>query len=200
MRGTRWGSSSRVANDLLQGNLVIPAHPFDRIPEGRLRWFVLPVSGLGFLLLVVIVEMVHRAPGWIVFGELVLSFSSAGAAEALSGWSAEDRVHIAFINGLDYLFGPLYANLLALASVWAGRTGEGRRQMGSFFAWLSWVVLALDIPENVAYLNLVLGHVNQPWPLVSASCILARTLLVLAVLAFIARGVMKRRPLDPRSP
>ncbi len=31
---------------------MIPAHPFDRIPEGRLRWFVLPVSGLGFLLLV----------------------------------------------------------------------------------------------------------------------------------------------------
>ncbi len=176
---------------------MIPAHPFDRIPEGRLRWFVLPVSGLGFLLLVVIVEMVHRAPGWIVFGELVLSFSSAGAAEALSGWTAEDRVHIAFINGLDYLFGPVYSNLLALASVWAGRTGEGRRQMGSFFAWISWVVLALDIPENVAYLNLVLGHVEQPWPLASASCILARTLLVLAVLAFIARGVMERRPPAP---
>ncbi len=64
--------------------------------------------------------------------------------------------------------------------------------MGSFFAWLSWVVLLLDIPENVAYLNLVLGHVDQPWPLVSASCILVRTLLVLAVLAFIARGVMER--------
>ena len=160
-------------------------HPFSRIPEGKLRLFVVPIVGVCIFLLVVIFELVHRGPGWLSFADLVLSFTAGGATEALATWSVEDRVTIAFINGLDYLFGPLYANLLALGCIWAGRLGRGSTsRAGSTFAWLAWVVLLLDFPENVAYLNLVAGNTSQPWPLISGTCILVRTALVLALLVF----------------
>lgn len=168
-------------------------HPFERIPVGRLRRGVVPIAGVSAVLLVVIVEVVARGPGWLPFGELVLSFTSSRATGAVSTWSADDRVRIAFVNGLDYLFGPLYANLLALGCVWAGRTAPGARSAGSAFAWLAWVVLLLDLPENVAYLHLVLGDARQPWPLVSGTCVLLRTVLVMAALAFVARCLLQRR-------
>ena len=169
-------------------------HPFSRIPEGKLRLFVVPIAGVSLVLLVVMLELVQRGPGWLPFGELVLSFTSSRAAEALSTWSVEDRVRIAFINGLDYLFGPLYANLLAFGSIWAGRLRrDSTSRAGSSFAWLAWVVLLLDLPENVAYLNLVAGNANQPWPLISGTCVLLRTALVVTVLAFMSWSLVQRR-------
>ncbi len=169
-------------------------HPLSRIPEGKLRLFVVPIAGVSLALLVVIVALVQRGPGWLPFGELVLSFTSSRATQALSTWSIDDRVRIAFINGLDYLFGPLYANLLALGCIWAGRLrGESKSWAGSAFAWLAWVVLLLDLPENVAYLNLVGGNANQPWPLISGACVLLRTALVVVVLGFMSWCWMERR-------
>ena len=169
-------------------------HPFSRIPEGQLRLFVVPISGVSLVLLVVIVELVQRGPGWLPFGDLVLSFTTSRATEALSTWSVEDRVRIAFVNGLDYLFGPLYANLLALGCIWASRLRRGGTSWaGSAFAWLAWVVLLLDFPENVAYLNLVGGNSNQPWPLISGTCVLVRTALVVSLVVFIARCLMQRK-------
>jgi hypothetical protein len=169
-------------------------HPFSRIAEGKLRLFVVPIAGVSFVLLVVMLELVQRGPGWLPFGELVLSFTSSRAAEALSTWSVEDRVRIAFINGLDYLFGPLYANLLAFGSIWAGRLRRDSTSCaGSSFAWLAWVVLLLDLPENVAYLNLVSGNSSQPWPLISGTCVLVRTALVIASLLFMARCLLQRK-------
>ncbi len=163
-------------------------HPFSRIPEGQLRLFVVPIAGVSLVLFVVIVELVQRGPGWLPFGDPVLSFTTTRATEALSTWSVEDRVRIAFINGLDYLFGPLYANLLALGCIWAGRLRRGSMSWaGSAFAWLAWVVLLLDLPENVAYLNLVGGNSSQPWPLISGTCVLVRSALVIASLVFMAR-------------
>ncbi len=173
-------------------------HPFCRIPDGKLHLFVVPLGCLFLVLLVVIVEIVQRGPGWPRFSELVLAFSSGRAAEALATWTVEDRVRIAFVNGLDYLFGPVYANLLALGCVWAGRL-SGERRVGSFFAWAAWAVLLLDIPENVAYLNLIGGRVGQPWPFISGSCVLLRTALVLGALAFLARSVVRRRALPAAS-
>ena len=169
-------------------------HPFSRIPEGKLRLFVVPIAGVSLVLLVVMVELVQRGPGWLPFGDLVLSFTASRASEALATWSAEDRVRIAFINGLDYLFGPLYANLLALGCIWAGRLRRGGMSWaGSAFAWLAWVVLFLDLPENVAYLNLVGGNFSQPWPLISGTCVLVRTALVIALLVFMARCLMQQK-------
>lgn len=169
-------------------------HPFSRIPEGKLRLFVVPIAGVSLVLLVVMVELVQQGPGWLSFGDLVLSFTSSRATEALSTWTVEDRVRIAFINGLDYLFGPLYANLLALGCIWAGRLRrDGTSWAGSAFAWLAWVVLLLDLPENVAYLQLVIGNSSQPWPLISGACVLARTALVMASLLFLVRCFAQRK-------
>ncbi len=175
-------------------------HPFCRIPDGKLHLFVVPVGCLFLVLLVVIVEIVQLGPGWARFSELALAFSSGRATEALATWTVEDRVRIAFVNGLDYLFGPVYANLLALGCVWAGRSsGDRERRIGSFFAWVAWAVWLLDIPENVAYLNLVGGDVGQPWPFVFGSCVLLRTALVVGALAFLARSLVRRRALSDRS-
>ncbi len=169
-------------------------HPFSRIAEGKLRILVVPIAGVSLVLLVAIVEVVQRGPGWLPFGDLVLSFTSSRAIEALSTWTVEDRVRIAFVNGLDYLFGPLYANLLALGCIWAGRLRrDSTSRAGSAFAWVAWLVLLLDLPENVAYLNLVGGNCSQPWPLISGTCVLVRTALVIASLLFMARCLAQRK-------
>jgi hypothetical protein len=132
--------------------------------------------------------LVQRGPGWPAFTELVLSFTSQRADAALSSWTSEDRDRIAVVARIDLVFGLLYASLLALAAIWVARarpaSPSGR---GSDLAWLSSLIAVLDVPENVAYLSMVRGHVDQPWPAIAGACVVVRTALLLTVLTVVVR-------------
>jgi len=113
-------------------------------------------------------------------------------------------MHIAFANGLDYLWGFLYANSMALACVWAARLSEAHvwRTCALMLAWLSWVVAILDVPENIAYYQMVRGVNRSPYPELLASCVATRTGIFLLFLAFLNFAVLLRvtrsnKPLQP---
>jgi hypothetical protein len=177
-------------------NPLIPIeHPFFRIPHGKIRFFAVPISAVTLLLMFAMHGLVQRGPGWPAFVQLVLSPTSQHATSALSTWTPEDGDRIALVARIDLLFGLLYASLLALAVVCAARAipHSPYSRFASDVAWLSWLIVVLDVPENIAYLNMVRGHIHQPWPAISASCVIVRTVLLLAVLAFIARTLLAAR-------
>jgi hypothetical protein len=138
--------------------------------------------------------LVERGPGWPAFTGLVLSLTSQRTNVAVSSWTSEDRDRIALVARIDLVFGVLYASLLALAAVWAARVrpslSSGR---GSDLAWLCSLIAVLDVPENIAYLNMVRGHIGQPWPAIAGTCVAVRTALLLAVLAFVVRAPLAAR-------
>jgi hypothetical protein len=142
---------------------------------------------LGLVLLLVI----ERGPGFGSLAALVLSGTPEAAREVLSRWSPADRIYIAFVAGFDFLFGVVWTNTMALACVWASRQIASARltSLGGPLAWLLWVAMVLDAPENGAYFRMVLGSVAQPWPAIAALALYPRILIFVAGVLYIAMGL-----------
>lgn len=176
------------------------AHPFERIPAGRLReWFV-PVFALAALSGTGVFLGLHAGPGFPELARLSFAGNVERAEAVLAGWSASDRLHIAWVNGLDYLFGLASANVMALACVWAARVFRHRwlSPLGTALAWTSWGFGLLDLPENFAYWSMVRAPVVDPWPIVLKITVVARIVITAAVaeyavLAFLVRLVDRGR-------
>lgn len=170
------------------------AHPFERIPRGHLRRYAIPLLLLDVAVGVPLLANVEAGPGLLSLARLALSGSPAAAESVLATWSATDRIHIAFANGLDYSWGLLYANSMALACVWAGRLGASRSwtATASVLAWLSWAVGVLDVPENVSYYQMVRGVNRSPYPEMLASLVAIRTAIFMAFLVFVDVALFRR--------
>jgi hypothetical protein len=143
---------------------------------------------------------VEAGPGLRGLTALVLSGSPEAAARVLSTWTPMDRIHIAFANGLDYAWGFLYANSMALACVWAGRLSDARwwTTSASLLAWLSWLVAVLDVPENISYYQMVRGSNHSPYPELVVACVVIRTAIFVLVLAFVGLASVRRIALGLR--
>jgi hypothetical protein len=137
---------------------------------------------------------VQAGPGLGALTALALSGSPEAAAKVLATWTPADRIHIAFANGLDYSWGFLYANSMALACVWAGRLSDRRSWTASatLLAWLSWLVAVLDVPENISYYQMVRGLNRSPYPELLASCVAIRTAIFSVLVAFLGVAVFRR--------
>ena len=159
------------------------AHPYDRIPSGRLRRVFMPCIALtvavgGALLLL--------DPGGKGIVGLEVAGSVAAANEVIGSWDRRDVIHAAFGTGLDYLFILAYANSVALACIW-GRRVFGHRwliALGGLLAWAAWLGGLLDAVENVALLDMIRGPVSSPWPQVAAWCAYLKFVLVYAGVAY----------------
>ena len=83
-------------------------------------------------------------------------------------------------------------NTLALASIWASRLFRARpwATAGLSLAWLSWASVVLDIPENLAYLRMVFGTVDDPWPQVLKACAVFRTGVFVIGVAYVELAVV----------
>ncbi len=173
---------------------MIPPHPFEKIAAGRLRFYVAPIGALCVILFGVMDWLIDTGPTWRSFAEFTALGSPERSAAILEEWSVRDRTHVAFVSGLDFLFGPLYANLLALGSIWASRVFRrpAHVELGVAFAWIAWLVLLLDIPENLAYFNMASGLVETPWPEISAACVKSRTGIVIVALTYIGLAIRVR--------
>lgn len=170
------------------------AHPFERLRPGKLRRYAVPLLILDVLVGVPLLANVEAGPGLRGLTALVLSGSPEAAAEVLSRWTPVDRIHIAFANGLDYLWGFLYANSMALACVWAGRLDAAPRwrKTASLLAWLCWVVAVLDVPENVSYYQMVRGVNRSPYPELLRACVAIRSVIFVLVVAFLDVALVRR--------
>ena len=96
--------------------------------------------------------------------------------------------------GLDYFWGFLYANSMALACVWASRLSDAPvwRAGTVLLAWLSWVVAVLDVPENIAYYQMVRGVNRSPYPEVLAARVTIRSGIFMVFLAMLSVAVFLR--------
>ena len=166
-------------------------HPFNRIPAGRFSLVFLPTLVVTLVTGAAIVSALPGRESYTLF-DLALAGSVARAEEVLSHWTERDRIHIAFVNGLDYLFGFVFFNTIALASVWAARAFRARAWtfLGLALAWLSWASVVLDVPENLAYLRMVFGTVDDPWPQVLRLCVVFRSCVFLIAVAYVGLGTV----------
>jgi hypothetical protein len=175
------------------------SHPFQRIPAGKLRYLGAPITALSAVLLIAVLAM----PGPGDLPALVAAGSPARARAILGNWTELDRVHVAWKNGFDYFLMVSFSNALALVSIWASRqfSRPVLVSAGVVFAWLAWVSILLDVPENVAYLNMIRGSVEQPWPALAAGCFLLKSSFQVATVGyfFVALAVRSSTRREERS-
>lgn len=129
-----------------------------------------------------LLAVLERGPGLSALSALVLAGTPEEAREVLAAWSSDDRVRVSFVAGFDFLFGIVWANTMALACIWSARrlTAARLAGAGAALAWLLWFAVLLDIPENGAYVGMVLGSLQQPWPALAALAVYARIAISLA--------------------
>ncbi len=173
-------------------------HPFGSIPEGALRIGVVPLAI--FLVLVwTVFPFVFPYPNFDAIASLVMAGSAQAAAAVVSDWTLDERLRVVFWGGFDFIVDFAWWNGAALACIWAGRV-FGSARMGAVaatLAWACWFGFLLNVPENLTFVLMTLGPVNDPWPaLAAASAVLRLLILAAAVLfptlAFFARLRQRR--------
>lgn len=133
------------------------------------------------------------APGGIVSYEFVANLDEARTI--LNAWSPRQQLYAAFSLGLDYLFMPAYALLLAgLCRVIARRQNAPfLTSLGNHLAVGQFVAAGFDVLENVALIQLLLGSEQSFWPPLSyGSASIKFTLVTLGIL-YIVAGFLRNR-------
>lgn len=177
-------------------------HPFENIPATWSTPALVAGAVVTFGLGVVLLLVLKQGPGLGGLASLVSAGTSDRAAEVLAAWTDADRVRVGFIGGLDFLFGLAWTNTIALACIKSSRlTGRaGFVAMAALMAWLLWLALALDVPENLAYLNMALGHTQSPWPQMAVLALYPRVVTFVVAGLFVAVSlVVWRLKSDERS-
>jgi hypothetical protein len=96
---------------------------------------------------------------------------------------------------LDFPMLVLYALALsALCVVVAARAAERGRSglagAGRTIAWLAPVAAALDAVENVALLQVLDGHIDQPWPGIAFGFAAVKFALLAVVIVYLVIGLL----------
>lgn len=110
-------------------------------------------------------------------GNGTVDFEVAGTAERageiVSSWRANGVLEdAAFIDGLDFLFAPLYAaaiagGCVAASSAWRRSGRDGVARAGIAIAWLASAAALFDWIEDVALAVVLLHEPVSPWPAVA---------------------------------
>jgi hypothetical protein len=106
----------------------------------------------------------------------IISFELAGTldrAESIIGaWDAPARIKAGVSLGLDFFFLVTYAGTLYGACRWvAARLASNRLQrLGTVLAWAAWGAAFLDTIENLALIQVLIGHGEAWHPLLAAVC------------------------------
>lgn len=134
---------------------------------------------------------------------LEVAGSTERAKEIKEAWRAEGLLDDgAFIDGLDFLYAPLYAAALAGACVAAAGTfrrlgREGLARAGIVIAWLATAAAVFDWIENIALAAVLLDEPASPWPAVALAASIPKFAgTTVALLYGLAGGLaaLARRP------
>ncbi len=166
-------------------------HPLEFVPVSlRKPLFIF------FLAATVLIFVIFRfidVPGGIVAYEL--AGSTKNAADILKTWDEAARLKAAFGLGFDYLFMPVYAMAIALASLLvAGRHAGWLKSLGAVAGWGAFAAAAFDAVENVALWRILSNGASDPWPGVAAGCASVKFFLFFAgILVALLGGLIPRR-------
>ncbi|HCB13560.1 MAG TPA: hypothetical protein DEP36_08365 [Gammaproteobacteria bacterium] len=139
----------------------------------------------------------------------ILSLQFAGELSSalliLDSWGETARLHAAFNLGFDYLFLVVYALFLSAACSWLARarqpTSQGFATARFILAWAVFAAAALDMIENVALWQLLLGSMNAHWPILATACATVKFAIILTGIGYIVIGawavlIHRHRPTD----
>ena len=168
-------------------------HPFDAIPVGSLRHGFVPFAAFVVLTWTVF-PFVFPYPNFELIASLVMSGSAASAAAIISEWTVDERLRVVFWGGFDFIVDFAFWNGTALACIWAGRVFGGARaaRIGSILAWACWLGFLLNVPENLIFVLMTMGPLNDPWPAVAAASAVVRMGLIIVGLLFPAVALVVR--------
>jgi len=128
--------------------------------------------------------------------DIELMRTSANAMEQVArlGPSGVDAAKTSIY--LDFPYLVLYALALSAAcAVLAARAAErgraGLASAGRAIAWAAPVAAAFDAAENVALLQVLSDHVDQPWPAIAFGFALVKFALLAVVVVYLVVGVVR---------
>ena len=173
----------------------LPAHPFGWLPvEIRRRVFV------ALALLAIALTLLMNALGAPLRTAAaplgIISYEFAGtipaASDILSSWGPRGQALAGLSLGLDFLYIVAYASTISLGCVLvAQRWLDRSRWMAVFGVALSWAVLVaglLDVIENVALIQVLLGSSSESWPVLARWCAAGKFAIVGLGLAYVVIG------------
>jgi hypothetical protein len=180
-------------------------HPFQHWPRSGRRRALLALIAAAIAMFVVlsVLDSPLRATDEGGTVALELAGSSERASEIKEAWRAEAVLdNGAFIDGLDFLFAPLYAAALAGACVAAAgafrrRGNERLAAVGIAIAWLACAVAAFDWTENIALAVVLLDQPESPWPAIALAAAIPKFAGSWAALLYALAGgalALARRP------
>ena len=130
------------------------------------------------------------APGGIITFELVGTLE--GSQQIINSWQGEAMTWAGINMGLDFLFLALYGVTIAMACMLVSERLPDPR-MKKLGVWLAVGILAavlLDIVENLALIQLLLGSDCEILPVLAKWCAIPKFLLVLLSLLYALGGVI----------
>jgi hypothetical protein len=130
------------------------------------------------------------APAGIISYELAGSVSDA--ERILMSWDAVARERAAFVQGLDFLFVPLYVGAIAFGCSLAANVirgmGSSIASLGIILIWLVFLAGLLDILENIALIVVLFDMPANPWPQIALWCAVPKFGIVLVGILFTLMG------------
>ena len=175
-------------------------HPFERWPERRRgRWLLALV--LVYAVVQIAIGAVNRplstdaAPDGII--TLELAGTPAEAERIVDSWERVGALDEAGVSlGLDFLYMPLYAAVLAALVIAVNR--RARWKVGRAIAWAPFAAAALDVVETVALVRVVDDPSVDGWPAVARVFALGKFALLVVTALFIVvagvAGLVRRSP------
>lgn len=175
-------------------------HPFTWLPPERhkaafILFLILALTVMAVMQLLGAPLVTAVAPGGIVSFELAGSLSSAQAM--IASWDGRAQIYAGLGLGFDYLFMLAYAGAIGLGCVLVARRLATR--LGHALAWGVLLAALLDVVENIALIQLLLGQTAVFWPVLARWCAIPKFALVAAGLLYVLGGAVINliRPAKP---
>ena len=137
------------------------------------RVFIL-CSSLAFVVLIILQILdqsliTKQAPLGIVSFELAGDFDTS--QQILSSWTGDARIYAGLSLGLDFLFLSVYPIAIGLGCVLVAKRLQGRNRhfalVGLTIAWAQLGAGVMDVIENIALIQLLLGSEQQAFSYVA---------------------------------
>lgn len=116
---------------------------------------------------------------------------------AVAGQPNPDIVNLpylfaAFGLGIDYLFMPLYALVLAFGTLLTAHRHQGAiRSLGAVASYAAFAATFFDAIENYALLHILSGEIQSGYPAIAASCAIIKFGMILfSVLYGLVAGLL----------
>jgi len=131
------------------------------------------------------------APSGIVTFELIGTLE--GGQAIVNSWQNGKIIYAGINMGLDFLFLSLYSITIALACLLISkRLPDSWNLYKNFGLYLAVAVIIaglLDIFENIALINILLGSENELLPLLAKWCAIPKFLIVIVAIFYVISGL-----------